>query len=304
VGNLEAGGTGKTPVVMELAQAFLDAGRRPAILTRGYGGDGRRGVLRNGVWEKGKWATAGESGDEPLLMSRYLPSVPVVVDARRTRGALALLHSGVGVDVFLLDDGFQHRRLARDRNVVLIDAQHPFGNGRLLPAGPLREPPGSLKRADHVLLTGCDSVPPAETLEVLERYAPDTPVTGVRTTLDRLSPLGETSLPESLVDAKVLAVAAIARPERFLRLLEGQGARVGGMVAFPDHHPFTAEDVAKVEQQARMSGAMLLTSAKDAVRLEGLTSPGAGWIVVEVRTDIDGGWAAFLRSQLPGLISG
>ena len=173
VGNLEVGGTGKTPAVAALAQAALRAGLRPAILTRGYAGSGRAGVLRNGAWTSGgpnaatspdadaggdaatsSRADAADAGDEPLLLSRALPSVPVVVGKRRAENARALLATGEPIDLFLLDDGFQHRALARDRDLVLLDARRPFANGRLLPAGPLREPPGALRRAHHILLTG------------------------------------------------------------------------------------------------------------------------------------------------------
>ena len=306
VGNLVVGGTGKTPVVVALARTLLAAGRRPAVLTRGHGGNRGRGLLLAGTWETGEAAMARESGDEPLLMSRLLPSVPVVVDKRRERGARKLLAANRAVDIFLLDDGLQYRKLERAQDWVLLDAQRPLGNHRFLPAGSLREPPSALARADHVLFTTSDGATAISehAEQMVKRYAPGAGTSRALMIFDGLAPVGDGTVPECLAEEDVFAVAGIARPERFLSLLEAEGARVRGSKLFPDHHVFTRAEVADLERRARSSGVALVTTAKDAVRLEGLTSAGARWLVVQVSVEVEQGWDALLRTKLPELFSG
>ncbi len=300
VGNLTAGGTGKTPSVRALAAAAAALGRRPAVLTRGYGGR-RAGVLRDGAWDPGGAATAEEAGDEPLLLSRSLPGVPVVVGADRSRRAREFLDAGSVVDLFLLDDGFQHRRLQRSADLVLLDLRRPLGNGELLPAGPLREEPDALGRADHLLLTGGDEGEPVpgSTHAVLARYAPGVPFTRAWLTPARVRLWeGSASAGPSLRGLAVRGVAGIARPERFRAALEEAGAEVRGFSTYRDHHRFTAADVRREEEAARRVGAVPVTTAKDAVRLEPRLSPGAGWAVLEVELEVEGGWERLLRALL------
>jgi tetraacyldisaccharide 4'-kinase len=320
VGNLEVGGTGKTPAVAALAQAALRAGLRPAILTRGYGGSGRSGVLRNGAWTSGTpgaatsksvdasgVATAGVAGDEPHLLSRALPSVPVVVGKRRAENARALLAAGERVDLFLLDDGFQHRALARQSDLVLLDARRPFGNGRLLPAGPLREPPSALRRAHHLLLTGAS---PRESISdgvarLLDRAAPEAPRSRAWVEAGGLSSLGDACAPApELRGLSVHAVAAIARPERFRTSLEREGARVAKWSVFRDHHRFSADEARALERAAREEGHVLVTTAKDAVRLVPLQVPGSAWWVFSIALEVEGGWDALLAGLLGGTPAG
>jgi tetraacyldisaccharide 4'-kinase len=300
VGNLVVGGTGKTPVVRALAEAALRSGRRPVILTRGYRGSAS-GVLRAGRWTRGE-ADAASAGDEPLLLSRALPEVPVVVGKDRAAGACAYLDAGEAVDLFLLDDGFQHRRLHRDRDVVLLDAVRPLGNGRLLPAGPLREPPGALRRADHVILTGgAEDRPIGEAARtLLDLYRPGRPRSRAWTRAGRLALLhgGAAAAAPSLRGLAVHAVAGIARPGRFRKLLEEAGAEVRGWSPYADHHPFTGREVRDEETAARSRGAVPVTTAKDRVRLEGLADPGAGWLVIEASVEVEGGWDGLLRTLL------
>ncbi len=304
VGNLVVGGTGKTPAVMAMARELSRAGKHVVILTRGYGGN-RTGVLRAGIWETGEPAHPAESGDEPLLLSRAVPTVPLVVHPRRSRAALDYLRTGEPVDLFLLDDGFQHRVLARDRNVVLVDGARPFGPGRLLPAGTLREHPRALARADHLLVAVPSSgaaIPPA-TGKLLDRYAGRVPRTPTWTTLNRVVGLESGGGPASLDRLEVLAVSGIARPERYHVLLEGEGAIVHRKAIFRDHQRFTEAVVSDLEKEAKGLGLTLVTTTKDAVRLEGLVNPDAGWCVVDVRLDVEGGWLAFLQHLHPEVLA-
>ena len=309
VGNLVVGGTGKTPAVAALAFAALRAGLRPAILTRGYGGSGEAGVLRDCVWSRGAgaWiggdATAAGAGDEPRLLSRVLPSVPVVVGKRRAENARALLAAGERVDLFLLDDGFQHRVLARTSDLVLLDARRPFGNGRLLPAGPLREPPSVLRRAHHILLTGTasDESPDEDAARLLDAAAPGVPRTRAWTQPRGLAGLGDATMhPPELRGLAVHAVAGIARPERFRASLEREGARVEAWSVFRDHHRFTADEVRSLERTARDEGHVLVTTAKDAIRLAAHADPGSPWWVLEIALEVEGGWDALLARLLGG----
>ncbi len=288
VGNLAVGGTGKTPAVRALAEAALRAGRRPAILTRGYGGT-RAGILRSGAWSGGP-ARAAEAGDEPLWLSRALPGVPVGVGPDRAASGRALLAAGETVDVFLLDDGFQHRRLARDADLVLVDAAAPFGNGRLLPAGRLRERPAALSRAAVILAAGASGKVPAATRSLLARVAPRAEILGARPRPGPLRRLGEEGAAPDPRGLAVRAVAGIARPERLAESLAEAGARVVALSRYPDHHRFGAAEARSEERAAAAVGARPVTTAKDAVRLEGVADPEGGWLVLEIVLEVEGGW--------------
>jgi len=290
VGNLVVGGTGKTPAVLALARAARSRGRRVAVLTRGYGGTAE-GVLRNGEWVEPP-VSNGVPGDEALLLSLRLSDVPVVVGRNRARGAKRLL-SQEPVDLVLLDDGFQHRALGRDRDVVLLDAERPLGNGRRLPAGPLREGARALRRADLILATGglpADPVP-ERIRRLAERYAPQARLRAAWTKPAGIRPLGgEAPQPaETWSGVGVLLVSAIARPGRFRRLLERSGCRVGDAVAFRDHHVFRPQEVRELERRAREGGLRLVTTAKDEVRLWRVPRQEPWW-VAEIELGVQGGW--------------
>lgn len=297
VGNLVVGGTGKTPVVLALTEYLRDQGLRPAVLTRGYGGT-RKGLLRDGCWASGE--TAGlEAGDEPWLLSRRLSGVTIGVDPDRSRAASEILaHEQIGV--FVLDDGFQHRRLARDLNVLLLDARSPFGNGRLLPAGPLREPPQATNRADILLVTGLTDtgrVPDGSQRAIL-RIAPHRPMLRTYLVLDAFESLrGE---PRPRPEGPVFLAAGIARPERFRTFLNAHGLQTAGVRWFADHHAFTRAEIDAVEREAARLGAALVTTAKDAVRLG--PHANADWLVAKVSMEVEGGWRDLLARYLPGLV--
>ena len=299
VGNLAVGGTGKTPTVIELARAAGRAGRRPAILTRGYGGTGPPGVLGTGAEPPD---AAARFGDEPVLLARALEGVLVAVGRDRVRGAHGLLASVEPPDLFLLDDGFQHRRLARDVDLVLLDARDPLAGERCLPAGLLREPPAALRRATHVLWTDAgDGTPGAVARQHLAALAPGAvDLGGVEAAPGPVRSLGGGE-PVDLRGAPVWAVCAVARPERFRELLVAQGARVVGFKSFRDHARRSREALGAEEAAARAAGARVVTTAKDATRWEAALPADAAWLVAERAWRAREGWDAVWTRLVAGL---
>ena len=246
VGSLTAGGAGKTPVVRWLAARLRESGFFPAILSRGYGSSGGSAVRVVDPTHP----DARRDGDEPVLLARSLPGVPVVVGPDRVRGAE--LAAAQGARVLLLDDGFQHRRLHRDFDLVLWDARAAAAGGRLLPAGPLREPTRALRRADLVLCIDRGDGAPAPPLNVAAA-ATARLVTGSRQEI----PHG----------TAVHAVSGIAGPESFERSLAASGLVLTGATRFADHHPFSPADVRDAGRRAEAQGAAVLaTTAKDWMR--------------------------------------
>ncbi len=261
VGNLAVGGTGKTPTVIALARA-LGADRRVGVLTRGYKGSARGPLLVSDGKEL--LSDPATAGDEAVLLARALPGVPVAVGAHRAAAGRLLLERA-GADLLLLDDGFQHRALVRDADVVLVDGGgSPFGNGHLLPRGPLRESPCALARADAVLIRAAGEESPA--LEAVRGYTA-AHVGGVHVRAAGVTD-GAGRPADSLSGVPVLAAAGIARPERFQATLAGTGARVVEFVPYPDHVAYTAADAAHLTERARAAGAeAVAVTAKDAVKL-------------------------------------
>jgi len=285
VGNLTFGGTGKTPVVMALVRDLVRRGRRPAVLTRGYGRAGRTPLMLVGP---DPLPSAAEAGDEPVEMARRLPGVPIVVDADRARGGReALRHSA---DIVLLDDAFQHFRLERDLDLVVVDAGDPWGGGRLPPMGRLREPMDGLARASAVLVTKLaaetEDVPETILCEVA-RWAPRAPVLGSRLTVSRVRFPNDGEVAEGLRGRRVFAFAGIGRPEGFAALLEEAGAEVVGRRWFPDHHHLAEGELAEVLAAARAVGAVAATTAKDAVKLP---PEAAVWVVETEVEPLTGDW--------------
>lgn len=260
VGNLAVGGTGKTPTVIALARA-LGADRRLGVLTRGYKGSTRGPLLVSDG--KDLLSDPATAGDEAVLLACSLPGVPVAVGAHRAAAGRLLLERA-GADLILLDDGFQHRALVRDADVVLVDGDAPFGNGHLLPRGPLRESPCALARADAVLVRAAGEEGAA--LEAVRGYTA-AHVGGVHVRAAGVTD-GAGRPADSLSGVPVLAAAGIARPERFQATLAGIGARVVDFVPYPDHMAYTAGDAARLVERARAAGAAFVAvTAKDAVKL-------------------------------------
>ncbi len=271
VGNITVGGTGKTPLVMALAQGLKGRGVSVAVLTRGYKGKGSGNLVSDG---QTVFLSPGESGDEPYLMAKALGGIPVLVGKDRfTQGQMALQR--FHLQGFLLDDGFQHLQLHRDLNILLIDASIGFGDHHLLPRGLLREPLSHLRRADLFLLTKVEALESCQPLEVrLRDIHPPAPVFHSHyEPLGLVGPGGEWEALETLKGKKILAFSGIANPRYFVSLLKKCGLEVIKEEIFPDHYVYNTKDLAEIAAKSQGLD-WIVTTEKDMVRLNHLnTSP-------------------------------
>ena len=293
VGNIAFGGTGKTPLVAALARTLLAAGARPAILTRGYRRKEREPVLLRAGSEAG-WERAG---DEPALLARALPEVAIVVDADRVRGAATAVREA-GATHLLLDDGFQHWRLARDLDIVTVEASDPLCARR-----PRREHPDALGRAHAVVVSrAADRTEALAAMAVLLPYAPNATFVATRLVGQTLH-LGDEHLPsEALKGRSVLAMAGIASPEGFVHSLGDLGAVVVDMRFFPDHHRYSRREVETVLAEAGTDGALVVTTAKDIVKVPADLAARLAWLEVEavaIPAPMMVGFGELLRPVLP-----
>ena len=278
VGNLRAGGSGKTPLVAWIAALLRDAGQRVAILSRGYGGvfSGEALLVSDG---RAVLADAATAGDEPVMLARALPGVVVAIGPHRDMVG-RWLEARLGRFVCVLDDGFQHLRLHRDLDLVCVEAADLAD--RPLPAGHLRERPAALARADLLLVSGASS--PA--------FAPERTLAVGRNVEGCYDGAGQ-RVP---TPARPFLVSGIARPERFWSDVAAITGGVAGHLAFPDHHRFTPQDVAKANAAARAHQAdAIVTTAKDAVRLPPVKG-GLPWCVLRIAAEVPD--AARLRERL------
>ncbi len=269
IGNLAVGGTGKTPVTAWIANLLIRQGKRVAVLSRGYGGQlqGRPTVVSDG---QNILCTAQEAGDEPYLLASSVPGLMVVVGADRYQAGLLALER-LKPEIILLDDGFQHIRLKRDLNILLLDAAKPFGNGFTLPLGLLREPPSAMKRADFVIYTRH-----RPGLQVADPGLPYCCTRHQLTSLRRLD--NGTELPcDTLKQARIAAFAGIARPQDFFDGLQQLGLPVIARLALPDHAQYNAAQLAELGELVQTSSPdWLVTTEKDGVKLSNLNLPWQG----------------------------
>lgn len=261
VGNMTVGGTGKTPLVEFVSKIIAGSGKKVCILTRGYG---RQHPERQVIVSDGQaiLATPAEAGDEPYLLATNLPGLAAVIcnSDRISAGRDAI--EVFGTECFVLDDGFQHLRLARDLNIVTVDATNPWGSGQLLPHGRLREPLAGLSRADCVVLTRCDQ---ASNLDPLREQIRDL-ISG--------RPLFESTMKprrSPFPNGPVAAFCAVGNPNSFFEQLRNSGYELVVEKAFRDHHVYTQKDIDDLTDAATRAGAKaLITTAKDAVKLRAL----------------------------------
>jgi len=316
IGNLTVGGTGKTPMTMYVAQEIKRLGYNTAIVSRGYrgGAEGRGGIVSDG---QSIHMGPEQAGDEPFMMARGLRGIPVIVGKNRyAAGMLAVneFHS----DVIVLDDGFQHLRLKRDIDLVLLDGMHPFGNSHLLPRGTLREPIPSLVRGTACILTRCrtgrnDAVTPL--IELLKKFLPQhriftsfhvaefyavksggpIPNNGAINQNSRLDV-------DSLIEEPILGFSGIARNADFQRTVLDHGLNAKGFLEFSDHHRYTTDDLTYIQSKAEDADARyLITTEKDFVRLAPQNPFPLKLIVVGVKVSFGGEqqeFISFLRNQL------
>ncbi len=250
IGNLTAGGSGKTPVAIAIAEMLRARGHRPYFLTRGYGGSDRGPAL----------ATRGHSaqvmGDEALLLARTAPTI-----VARDRASGARLAKDKGASVLVMDDGHQNFTLRKTLSLVVVDAETGFGNGRQIPAGPLREPVAQgLSRADAVIVVGSEPSEDGRAAKRAQGSMPDLkgytgPVLRAHLAADGAAFAGKS----------VFAFAGIGRPEKFTASLEQSGAHITGSCFFADHHPYADDEITQLKMLA--GDAMLVTTEKDFVRL-------------------------------------
>lgn len=254
-GNFTAGGTGKTPLALHIARELIDMGERPAFLTRGY-----RGTLAGPAWIESGHMNAGETGDEPLLLAVL---APVMIARDREAGARAIALSAQGCSAIVMDDGLQNPSLYKDLRIALVDGARGVGNGEVIPAGPLRAPLDvQLGHVDCVVVNRGSDSPGEETrVEMQLRRRFKGPVLAAH-----VEPDAETAW---LQGARVLAYSGIANPARFFDLAERLGASLVGRRAFADHHAFSDRDARALLSEAETTGAVLLTTEKDYVRLSG-----------------------------------
>lgn len=267
VGNITAGGSGKTPVVEHVLHQLIARDVKPAVLTRGYRRESKGLVVVSDG--SGRYSDTRESGDEAMQIARKFPAVPVIACEKRNAGARhAIDHCGA--EVLVLDDAFQHRAIARDLDIVVFDASEERDRHRMLPVGRLREPLGNLARADLIVLSRCDSAVDCDA--VAQSVCAHTEAPAVRTAFAvhslRMLESGERSDPNALEGRDVFAFCGIGTPAAFEHTLRSLGMNVRELVSFRDHHWYSIEDMQRLIRRSEELGVdALLTTEKDAVRI-------------------------------------
>ena len=280
VGNYHVGGAGKTPTVLAIIELLRELGEVPVVLSRGYGGR-----LKGPVHVDAFNHSALDVGDEPLMMAGR---VDVVISRERSAGA-ALAQSR-GASVIVMDDGFQNPSVEKDACLIVMDAHRGIGNGRVLPAGPLRAPLAvQMARTDAMVIIGAGNAARDIASAIAKRGAPVFPA--------HLEPVA--ACVTALQGKRVLAFAGIGDPQRFFRTLQTAGIDVSAQQIFGDHHPYSEQDIAELQTQANRDGLTLLTTEKDLVRLRAM--PGAAGITafpVALATEDAAEFKAFLIQRL------
>ncbi len=289
VGNVTVGGTGKTPLIVYLAGKLKERNRKVAILTRGYKRENREMVeLTADNRATLDWQ---DVGDEPYLLAGRLSDVPVMVGKNRAVSGKRAIER-YGSEILLLDDGFQHLKVFRDLDIVVIDSADPFGNGRLLPAGILREPMNSLRRADVFVLTKTDQTSDTdELIRILKAHNPRAPVVE---SVHRVSGMvelleGSPVSPRDVEGKDVLLFSGIGNPRSFEKTVEQLNVNILGHRIFPDHFAYRRQDAESLILQAQSLGAgIIVTTEKDSVRIPLIKRPGISFYVLKIDLEITG----------------
>ena len=290
VGNLAVGGTGKTPMVIWLARFLSEEGWRVGVVSRGY-----RGVKTNSVLvvSDGRNILAGSdiSGDEPQLLARRLPGIPVLCSIKRALAAETAVEK-FRCEVLILDDGFQHRFLARNLDVVMLDSHYPFGDGSLFPRGILRERTTALSRAQALVLSRFDGSEQAEQSHenLVSQWPEKTVITAAHLATRLFGAATQKERPlSSIADKRLAAFAGIGRPDDFFRTVHELGADLVYTASLPDHYPLTIELLTLLSQEAsEQKPEMWLTTEKDWVRLPDELPDSMELWVLAVEIDMDG----------------
>lgn len=288
IGNLTVGGTGKTPVSAAIAGRLIDRGRHVAILLRGYKDRAVEPIDRTTDFRSRRGRSPG---DEALVLKRRCPRAIVLADPDRVASADRALREGA--DVLVLDDGFQHRRMARDLDVVLVDATKPFGHGHILPRGLLREPASSLRRAHLIVVTRSDEVEQAARtllLGTLRRVSGNKPIIeAVHRAGGFLDLKGRAIAIDDPTAVRAVIFAGIANFESFRRGVERMGVQVAAAYQYPDHHPFSTEEIqGLIDVSQTLEANAVITTEKDAVKLVGRWNERAcRLLVVDLRIEFD-----------------
>jgi tetraacyldisaccharide 4'-kinase len=284
IGNIQLGGTGKTPMVQFLADILIERQQLPVILTRGYKRKSTKSIIITSA--NRHQITVDEIGDEPFVISRNLPEVTIGVDADRRRAALQVLKTNPNA-IFILDDGFQHRRLQRDLDIVLVDCSHWSSFPVLFPLTYFRDLPSSLKRAQTIILTHWEnSHPESEKLSRQLSSHYQVPVFQGRYEAIALKGIfqAETRMLDQLKNKKVTAFCGIAQPTAFFDSLTELGANICWRNVYPDHFNYRLKNVQEIAQEAKSAGAeYIITTEKDAVKFEAMKpSLSESWFFLQV----------------------
>ena len=303
IGNVTVGGSGKTPLVERAVAALAELGATPAVVSRGYGRRSRGvQVVADRAAVRLDPMTAG---DEPVLLATRLPGVPVVVGENRFEAGRVAVER-LGASVVVLDDGFQNRTVAKDLEVVVVNGQAPWGNGRIFPRGPLREPLAALRRADLVVVTnprGAET--PAEVAGALRRHGAAAPITVARyEAVEARRPADARGAPPGTLRGRRLwAFAGLGSPAGFFATAAELGVDVAGTTSYPDHHWYAPDALGALVRRARAAGAEgLLTTEKDWMRLRHLPAPTLPLWVLIVRLTFsanEAAWTDALRRVCP-----
>lgn len=260
VGNITMGGTGKTPFVITLADMLKELGYSPIVISRGYGR--KNTSAENLLFMPDSGLSSDETGDEPQVISEAV-KVPIIVGRNRIK-SLKLLNKDLG-DIIILDDGMQYWQLYKDIEIAIASSRRPFGSGRTIPSGDLRESKKGLRRCRFIILTSNGKEENRENIDKVKKYCPNSFVFSGHTSPYKITYMDQTYDTDFLANKKIYAFSGIANPHRFLKTLEDMKAETEDFASFPDHYSYTEKDLCNLKEKA--GNRLLVTTAKDSAKL-------------------------------------